>query len=62
MEAGSVMRVAGEALAALPSVEEVTVSAFTQRPCRATGNTLDAYLLSARIRRQDWARDQLPRA
>jgi hypothetical protein len=55
LAAGSVMRVAGEALAALPSVEEVAVSAFTQRPCPTTGGTLDVYLLSVRIRRHDCA-------
>ena len=54
--AGSCFRVAGEAFACLPTVEEVTVSGFTQRPCPATGGTLDVYLISVRIPRESWGR------
>ena len=54
--AGSCFRVAGEAFACLPTVEEVTVSGFTQRPDSATGATRDVYLISVRIPRKGWSK------
>ena len=53
---GIVFRVAGEAFANLPTLQQVTVSAFTQRKDRATGNEADEYVLSVRIHRTDWSR------
>lgn len=51
---GTIFRVAGEAFANLPTVSEVTVSGFTQRPDPQTGATVDVYILSAQIPRSDW--------
>jgi hypothetical protein len=52
--AGTCFRVAGEAFASLPTLEEITVSGFTQRPDPATGLVRDVYLISVRIRREEW--------
>lgn len=52
---GTVFRVAGEAFANLPTLEQVTVSAFTQRKDRATGHEADDYVLSVSIHRRDWS-------
>lgn len=49
-------RVVGEAFASLPKVQRVTLSAFTQRPEAATGDTRDVYLLSVQVDRQRWER------
>jgi uncharacterized protein DUF4236 len=51
---GTVFRIAGEAFANLPTLEQVTISAFTQRKDPGTGNEMDDYVLSARIHRKDW--------
>lgn len=47
-------RIAGEAFAASPGIEQVIISAYSQRPNKATGQIGDEYLYSARISRQDW--------
>jgi hypothetical protein len=47
-------RIIGEVFATLPSIEEVTLSAFTQRNTPATGQRLDTYIYSVRVRRDDW--------
>lgn len=47
-------RVIGEAFAALPTLQEVIVSAFSQRPDASTGHVRDEYLYSVRVRRSDW--------
>jgi Protein of unknown function (DUF4236) len=49
-------RIIGEAFATLPTVEEVTVSAFTQRDAADTGQRSDTYVYSVRVKRQDWVR------
>jgi hypothetical protein len=51
---GTVFRIAGEAFANLPTLEQVTISAFTQRKDAGTGNEMDDYVLSTRIHRKDW--------
>jgi hypothetical protein len=47
-------RLAGEAFAASPVIEQVVLSAYSQRPNKATGQIGDEYLYSVRISRQDW--------
>lgn len=47
-------RVTGEAFAALPKLQEVTASGFTQSLDPATGRTNDIYVLSVRIPREHW--------
>ncbi len=48
------LRVVGEAFAALPAVQEITVSAYTQRSDPATGAEVDDYLYSARVSSNSW--------
>jgi hypothetical protein len=47
-------RIIGEVFATLPAVEEVTLSAFTQRDVPATGQRSDTYIYSVRAKRGDW--------
>ena len=47
-------RVIGEIFSVLPKAEEVVLSAYTQRPDKATGDILDQYLYSVRVNRRDW--------
>lgn len=49
-------RVIGEIFSVLPKAEEVVLSAYTQRPDKATGEILDQYLYSVRVNRREWAR------
>jgi len=49
-------RIIGEVFASLPTVNEVTLSAYTQRSVPATGQVSDTYVYSARVRRVDWAK------
>jgi hypothetical protein len=49
-----VFRIVGEAFAALPSVQEVVVSGFSQRPDKSTGAIRSDYLISSRVRRSAW--------
>jgi hypothetical protein len=49
-------RIIGEVFATLPTVEEITLSAFTQRDAPETGNRLDTYVYSVRVSRADWTR------
>jgi hypothetical protein len=51
---GILFRIVGEAFHALPSVDEVIASGYSQRPNPATGHLRDDYLISARIRRETW--------
>ena len=53
---GICFRVIGEAFATLPSVAAVVVSAFSQRPAKATGQVEDEYLISACVERSAWER------
>lgn len=48
-------RIIGEAFAMLPKAEEVVLSGYSQRPDKATGEVLDQYLYSVRVRRHEWA-------
>jgi hypothetical protein len=50
-------RIIGETFATLPTVNMVTMSAFTQRNDPATGNTVDAYIYSVRVSRADWSKN-----
>lgn len=50
----SLFRIAGEVFASLPTVQEVTLAGYTQRPDPATGGTRDIYILSVRITRAQW--------
>ena len=45
---GTGFRIIGETFAALPNVQEVVLSAFSQRPDSATGRIVDEYLYSVR--------------
>lgn len=47
-------RMIGEAFAALPSVNEVILSAYSQRTSRKTANMEDEYLYSVRVQRDAW--------
>lgn len=47
-------RVVGEAFALLPTLDEVVVSAFSQRLDKATGRVHDEYLVSSRISKAAW--------
>lgn len=47
-------RLIGEAFAALPTVEEVIASGFSQRTDKQTGHVIDEYLLSAKVQRDQW--------
>lgn len=47
-------RLLGEAFAAMPSARTVILSAYSQRPNKATGNIGEEYLYSVRVSRDDW--------
>lgn len=47
-------RITGEAFAVSPAVETVVLSAYSQRPDKATGKVGDEYLYSVRIPREKW--------
>lgn len=47
-------RIIGEAFADLPTLKEVVLSAYTQRPDAATGEVRDEYIYSARVQRGQW--------
>jgi hypothetical protein len=53
---GIVFRLLGEAFHALPSLQNIALSAYSQRPDTATGRISDEYLLSVRVARRDWER------
>lgn len=48
-------RLVGESFSALPSVETVVLSGFSQRADRATGRIEDEYLLSVKVPRARWS-------
>jgi hypothetical protein len=48
-------RIIGEVFATLPTVEQVTLSAFTQRDDPTTGNESNTYIYSVRVSRTAWA-------
>lgn len=47
-------RIAGEAFAASPKIEQVIISTYSQRPDKATGQIRDEYLYSVKIPRDKW--------
>lgn len=47
-------RLIGETFASLPSVNQVTLSAYSQRPNKATAHVQDDYLYSVKVQRTDW--------
>lgn len=47
-------RIAGEAFAASPKIEQVILSTYSQRPDKATGQIRDEYLYSVKITRDEW--------
>lgn len=49
-------RIIGETFAVLPTVQQVVLSAFSQRANKATGVISDEYLYSVRVNRADWAK------
>lgn len=51
---GVVLKLAGVTWVTLPSVQHLTVLAYTQRLNSATGHIDDEYLLSVRIQREQW--------
>lgn len=51
---GALFRIAGEAFHALPAVQRVVVSGFTQEIDGATGEEKDTFLVSVQIPRGDW--------
>jgi hypothetical protein len=48
------LRIVGEVFAGLKMCEHITLSGYSQRPDRATGQTVDEYLYSAKILRSQW--------
>lgn len=48
-------RIIGEIFSALPKVQEIVLSAYSQRPDRRTGHVKDEYLYSVRIDRDSWS-------
>jgi hypothetical protein len=51
---GALFRVAGEAFHALPALQKVVISGFTQEIDAATGKEQDTFLVSVQIARADW--------
>lgn len=47
-------RIAGEAFATSPKIEQVILSTYSQRPDKATGQIRDEYLYSVKITRDEW--------
>lgn len=47
-------RIVGEVFAVLPKVSEIVLSAFSQRPNKATGTIENQYLYSVRVKRKAW--------
>lgn len=52
---GVAFRIVGEVFAALPVVQLVVLSGYTQRADKATGKEVDEYVLSVRVERSKWA-------
>jgi hypothetical protein len=48
------VRILGEAFASLPTVDLIVLSAYSQRPDRATGKIEDQYLYSVKVSREKW--------
>jgi hypothetical protein len=52
---GVAFRVIGEVFAALPRIDHVLASGFSQRADRSTGQASNEYLFSVRVARSAWA-------
>jgi hypothetical protein len=52
---GIAFRILGETFAALPTVQEVVLSAYSQRPNKLTGKIADEYLYSVSVSREAWS-------
>ena len=53
---GIAFRVIGETLAALPTVQNVVVSGYSQRSNKVTGKIIDEYLYSVKVSRDKWSK------
>lgn len=53
---GVAFRIISEIFAALPRIERVAASGFSQRASKTTGQVSDEYLFSVRVPRSGWAR------
>ena len=51
---GIAFRIIGEAFSVLPTIQEIVLSAYSQRPDRATGKISNEYLYSVRVHRPEW--------
>lgn len=49
-------RIVGEIFRAAPTVTEVSIAGYTQRPSAATGRIEDEYVLAVRVDRQGWSK------
>ena len=49
-------RLIGEVFAALPTVQRATLSGYSQRRSKATGQLSNEYLISVQVQRADWQR------
>jgi len=49
-------RIIGEVFSSLPKTQDLVLSAFTQRPEKATGSIRDDYLYSVCVSRDAWAK------
>jgi len=49
-------RLIGEAFAALPNLQQVVLSGYSQRPDKTTGRVGDEYLFSVQVSRSDWGK------
>jgi uncharacterized protein DUF4236 len=52
---GIAFRIIGETLAALPSVQNVVMSGYSQRSNKVTGKIMDEYLYSVKVSREKWS-------
>jgi hypothetical protein len=48
-------RIIGEVFAALPTINQITLSAYSQRPSKTTGRVSDEYLYSVKVGRYQWS-------
>ena len=56
---GIAFRVIGEIFSALPTVQSVVLSGYSQRPNKATGQIQNEYLYSVKVSRAEWGRVEL---
>lgn len=53
---GIAFRVVGETFAALPTVQNVVMSGYSQRSNKVTGKIMDEYLYSVKVSREQWSK------